>query len=122
MQKIIQRNIELNLEKWKKETKNIDQENKRNALHNIEMLYKARNEVIKFYDDCSLMVSKAKTKAAKGTGLKILTPKQMLQRLLTALPRVKAANNSESLLNEKFKSKIFILCISQNESLKKYTT
>ena len=46
----------------------------------------------------------------------------MLQRPPTALPRVKAANNSESLLNEKFKSKMFILCISQNESLKKYTT
>ena len=42
------------------------------------MLYKARNEAIKFYDDCSLMVSDAKNKAAKGTGLKILTPKQML--------------------------------------------
>ena len=32
--------------------------------------------------------------------LKILTPKQMLQRLPTALAQVKAANNSESLLNE----------------------
>ena len=44
------------------------------------MLYKARNEAIKFYDDNS-MVSEAKTKATKRTGLKILTPKQMLQRL-----------------------------------------
>ena len=32
--------------------------------------------------------------------LKILTPKQMLQRLPTALAQVKAGNNSESLLNE----------------------
>ena len=64
------------------------------------MLYKARNEVIKFYDDCSLMVSKAKTKAAKGTGLKILTPKQMLQRIPISLAQVKSVNNSESLLNE----------------------
>ena len=32
--------------------------------------------------------------------LKILTPKQMLQRLTIALPQVKASNNSESLLNE----------------------
>ena len=32
--------------------------------------------------------------------LKILTPKQMLQRLLIALAQVKAGNNSESLLNE----------------------
>ena len=41
------------------------------------MLYKARNEAIEFYDDYSLMMSEAKTKAkaTKGTGLKILTPK-----------------------------------------------
>ena len=45
---------------------------------------------------------------SKGTGflnfnrskLKILTPKQMLQRLPIALEQVKAGNNSESLLNE----------------------
>ena len=36
----------------------------------------------------------------EGTGLKILTPKQMLQRLPIALAQVKADNNSESLLNE----------------------
>ena len=66
------------------------------------MLYKARNEAIKFYDDYSSMMSeaKAKAKATKGTGLKILTPKQMLQRLPIALAQVKAGNNSEKLLNE----------------------
>ena len=69
------------------------------------MLYKARNEAIKFYDDYSLMMSEAKTKskqsnATKGKGVKILTPKQMLQRLPIALTQVKAGNNSESLLNE----------------------
>ena len=61
------------------------------------MLYKARNEVVKISDDYSLMISEAKNKAFKGTGLKMLTPKQMLQRLLIALARVKAGNNSESL-------------------------
>ena len=35
-----------------------------------------------------------------GKGLKILTSKQMLQRLSIALAQVKARNNSESLLNE----------------------
>ena len=66
------------------------------------MLYKARNETIKFYDDYSLMVSEAKSKAraTKGTGPKILTPKQMLQILPIALAQVKAGNNSVSLLNE----------------------
>ena len=46
------------------------------------------------------MMSDAKYRATKGTGLKILTPKQMLQRLPIALAKVKAGNNSESLVNE----------------------
>ena len=66
------------------------------------MLYKARNEAIKFYDDYSSIMSEAKAKAkvTKETGLKILTPKQMFQRLAIALAEVEADNNSESLLNE----------------------
>ena len=36
----------------------------------------------------------------KGTGLKILTPKKILQRLPMALGEIKEGNNSESLLNE----------------------
>ena len=59
------------------------------------MLYKGRKNVIKFYDDYSSMVAEA-----KGTGLKILTPKQMLQRLPIALAQVKAGNNSKNSLNE----------------------
>ena len=62
--------------------------------------YKARNEAIKFFDDYSSMVSEAKTKATKGTVLKILTSKQMLQKLPIALVQLKGGNNSESLLNE----------------------
>ena len=45
-------------------------------------------------------MSEAKIRATKGKGFKILTPKQMLQRLPIALAQVKAGNNSESLLNE----------------------
>ena len=69
-------------------------------MHNIEKLYKARNEAIKFYDDYSLIMSEAKTRATKGEGLKKLTPKQMLQRLPIALAQVKACNNSENVLNK----------------------
>ena len=39
-------------------------------------------------------------KLKKGTGLKILTPKQMLQRFLIALAQIKAGNNLRTLLNE----------------------
>ena len=72
----------------------------KHALQNIEMLYKARNEAINFYDGYSSMMSEAETKATKGTGLKILTPKQMLHRLPVVLAQVKAGKNSENLLNE----------------------
>ena len=58
------------------------------------MLYKARNNVIKFYDDYSSMVFEAKHKTTKETGRKTLTPKQMLQRLPIAFAQVKASNNS----------------------------
>ena len=42
----------------------------------------------------------SKDSETKGKGFKILTPKQMLQKLPIAFPQVKAGNNSESLLNE----------------------
>ena len=48
------------------------------------MLYNSKKEAIKFYNDYSSIMSEAKYKATKGfkaTGLKILTPKQMFQRL-----------------------------------------
>ena len=64
------------------------------------MLYKARNEAIKFYDDYSSMMFEAKYRATKGKRLKILTPKQMLQKLPIALAQVKAGNDSENLLNK----------------------
>ena len=96
--------VKNNQQKFKPHLSEIkNQKSKKNTLYNIEMLYKARNEAIKFYDDYSLM-SEAKTKArqneTKGKGLKILTPKQMLQRLPIAPAQVKAGNNSENLLNE----------------------
>ena len=63
---------------------------------------KQGEEAIKFFDDYSSMMSEAKTKAraTKGKGFKILTPKQMVQRLWIALAQVRAGNNSESWLNE----------------------
>ena len=53
------------------------------------MLYKARNEAIKFFHEYSSMISEAKNQATEGTGLKLRTPKQMLQRLPVALAHVK---------------------------------
>ena len=45
-------------------------------------------------------MSEAKWKTKYGEGFKILTSKQILQRLPIAFAQVKVGNNSESLLNE----------------------
>ena len=76
------------------------------VINNLEKLYNSKEEAIKFFRDYIEMLSNAKYNAkkkkneTKGTGLKILSPKQMLQRLPIALAQVKAGNNSEGLLNE----------------------
>ena len=46
------------------------------------------------------IMSEANYKWKYGERLKILTPKQILQRLSLSLAQVKASNNSENLLNE----------------------
>ena len=88
------------LGKIKKGNKKHRSKEQKNTLYNIEIFYKARKEAIKFYNGYSLMMSEVKTKATKGKGRKILTPKQMLQRLPIALAQVKAGINLERLLNE----------------------
>ena len=76
----------------------------KNIINNLENFYNSREEVINFFRDYIEMLSNAnydsKHSETKGKGLKILTPKQMLQRLPIALAQVKAGNNSERLLNK----------------------
>ena len=74
------------------------------VITNLQNFYNSREEVFNFFRDYTKMMFdsnyKAKQDVTKVTGLKILTPKQMLQRLPIALAQVKAGNNSENLLNE----------------------
>ena len=97
--KITQENFLEYLNVIRKGNKNAEQ---KKALANINMLYNARNEAIKFIEDYGPTILEAKKLAREqeGTGLKVLTPNQMLKRLPIALAQVKASNNSESLLNE----------------------
>ena len=76
--------------------------NQKITLTNINILFNARDNAIKFIEDYSSMILEVKklAKEQEGTGLKILTPNQMLKRLPIALAQIKAGNNSESLLNE----------------------
>ena len=66
------------------------------------------------------MLSEAKYKAKYGRGFKILTPKQMLQRLPMALAQVKAGYTSENVLNEI--RQIIYFFIEQNKLLKNCIT
>ena len=63
-------------------------------------IFDLREKIIDFFRDYSFLRSEAKYKAKYGRGIKILTPKQMLQRLTITLSQVKAGNTSENLLNE----------------------
>ena len=65
------------------------------------------------------LLSEAKYKAKYVEGLKILTPKQMLQRLPIALAQVKAVNNSEKLWNE-IRQIVYFLYQSKNITKKVY--
>ena len=74
------------------------------TINNLEKFYISKEEGINFFRDYGQTILnaayKSKQNESEGKGIKILTPKQMLQRLAIALAQVKAGNNSESLLNE----------------------
>ena len=55
------------------------------CIKNIKLLYESREAVLKLFNDYSLIRSDTKYKTKYEEGLKILTPKQMYQRLPIAL-------------------------------------
>ena len=74
------------------------------VINNITRFYLSREVVINFFRDFTEMLNdanyNAKQNETPGKGLKILTPRQMIQRLPIALAQEKAVNNSKNLLNE----------------------
>ena len=72
------------------------------TTRNVKSLYDLRQKIIHLFNNYSKIKSKSiyrsKHGETKGIGFKILTPKQMLQRLPIGLAQVKVGNNSESLL------------------------
>ena len=91
------------------------------TIKSVKNLYNSRQKFIDLFNDSAKIRSEAMYRSKQNetehgtTGLKILTPKQMLQRLRIAFAQVKAGNDSESLSNQI--RQIFILCINQNKSL-----
>ena len=55
------------------------------------------------------MICKVNRKAKHGKKIKLLTPKQIIQRLLIAIAQVIAGNTSKNLLNE-IQKIIYSLC------------
>ena len=78
-------------------------QNKKDNFENLKARYVGRQKVLEAFHSGIFSINKT-----EGTGfsdhrqsnLKILTPKQMLQRLPIVLAQVKAGNTSENLLNE----------------------
>ena len=69
------------------------------TIKSVKNLYNSRQKIIDLFNDSAKIRSEAIHRSKQnetkqgGTGLKILTPKQMLQRLAIALAQVKAGNH-----------------------------
>ena len=73
------------------------------------MFFNGRSNVIKFMKVFGSMIFEPIRKAIEGIGLKILTSKQMPQRLPTALAQVKPGSNSKSFLTKSDKLSILYI-------------
>ena len=70
-------------------------------MQNVQHFFDLGEKIIDFFLDYFISLFYfAKCKAKHEDGLKILTPKQIIQRLPIALAQVKTVNTSENLLNE----------------------
>ena len=96
-------------------------EHLKSAINNINTFYESRIKVIKLFDDYSRIISEVKYKTKYWEGLKVLTPKQRLQRLPVALAHAKTGNTFEKLLNKWNQTNHIYFYIQQKKLLKKYT-
>ena len=81
-------------ERYRPRTKK-DTDKKRNTFENVNALQEDRELILNAFRSGIFPM-----KEKQGKGLKMLTPKQMLQRLPIALAQVKGGITSENLLNE----------------------
>ena len=97
---------------------------KEKVINNLDKFYHSKEDVINFFKDYTKMFFdasyEAKENETTGTGLKILTPKQVLQRLPIALAQVKVDNNPEISLNQ-IRQTLYFLYRSKEISKKVYS-
>ena len=84
----------------------------------INRLFNARKDIIQLFDDYTTVASKARYKAIKGKRTKILTSKQILQKLAVAVAQVKSVIHQN--INQTKSDKLFIYFIEQEKSLRKH--
>ena len=63
------------------------------VVQHVENVFDIREKIFDYFRDYSFLLFEAKYKTKYGSGLKILSPKQMLQRLPIALAQVKVSND-----------------------------
>ena len=80
------------------------------TFENIILFLKGRQKVLNGFESKMFSIRKQ----TQGKGIKILTPKQMLQRLPIVLAQVKARNTSENLVNKICQIIFFILSKRKN--------
>ena len=84
-------------------------EEQKKTIDNIKNLYNSREEVAKMFNNYARNMSKnIYDSKQEGTGFKILTPKQMLQRLPISLVQIKAGNNSKFIKRNKADCLLFV--------------
>ena len=76
-----------------------NKEIKETTLNTLNNVY-AREMVLNGFKSGIFLIKSTGSSLTDHSKLKVLTPKQMLQRLPIVLAQVKAGNNSENLLNE----------------------
>ena len=92
----------MNFRKNTKPRRQEKKQEKETVLENLYNFFEGREKILDAFES---KIFSTKSKVAgflnlDRSKLKILTPKQMLQRLPMVLAQVKAGNNSGSLLNE----------------------
>ena len=89
---LLENKVELNKKAKPNNKEGKEKKKKRNTSDSESALYECRELTSNGFKSGIFPIE-----ATKGEGLKILAPKQMLQRLPIALAEVKTGNNSESL-------------------------
>ena len=81
-----------------------EKQEKKNILKNLYSLFEGRERLLYAFENKIFPIkvegSDFSDKVSYHSNLKVLTPKQILQKLSIALAQVKASNTSENLLNE----------------------